>query len=92
MTWQKLYELFKEIGNEYDKSPIGWKRSGQHKDYDGLNSIAEMERSCVVPFKDFAKSNNSLLYMHEFIKLTPGILDVVIGKYFITYIFTLHLF
>ena len=83
MTWQKLLEVFKDLGNEYEKCLLGWKRSGQHKDFDGLYSIAKMERTCVVPFKDFAKTNNSLLYMHEFIKLTPGIIDVVIGKYFV---------
>ena len=92
MTWQKLLEVFKDLSNKYETSLLGWKRSGQHKDFEGLNSIVEMERTCVVPFKIFVNTNNLMLYMHEFIKLTPGILDVVIGKYFILYFFELYIF
>ena len=78
ITWQKSLSSFTSLCSEYDACFFNWKKSGHHGDFP--EEPDAVPGSVKLPFEEFVRGNNSLLYLHEFVFSFPDVLSKVTCK------------
>jgi len=72
IVWQTSKKYLQILGEEYEVAYHNYRRTGNHGDFGDSDGDAN--------FGSFIKSNQSLLYIHEFFHLYPEILATITGQ------------
>ena len=67
-NWKKALTKFNALTRKYETCFNRWKVSGNHGDFEDINS-----------FGSFAGSDRSILYFHRFSHANPNVLEKMIG-------------
>ena len=84
MPVQCPLKTLKDLTKEYEKLFFNWKKSGNHGSFgdilEGRGKKDNEEQGTGDDFQKISKTNLSMLYMHQYVRQFPEILEKVAGE------------